>query len=298
MNAAQAKKISIYDLLSNLGHSPSETRKNGSEVWYKSPFRTESEPSFKIRLDQNVWYDFGEGEGGNILDFVMKFNSCGLSDALSFLDSTPLKPSVISVFANEDKKQPSLDFFNIESPLINSVKPVFHYALKNYLRERGISPEVGFKHLQEINYKVGDKEYFALGFANVSGGWEVRNPFFKGCLGKKDISLIETGSNKVSAFEGFFDFLSFLSIAELNSIGTDILILNSTSMKGRGTEVLKDKNYIQVDTYFDNDIGGKTTLNFFKEELQGMEINTRNHLYEPYKDFNEFLVKQSLQHNK
>ena len=291
MNAAQAKKISLYDLLSSLGHSPVQTRKSGNEVWYKSPFRNEGEPSFKIRLDQNVWYDFGEGAGGNVLDFVMKFKGCGFSDALSYLGNTTFKPSTVALIAKDTEQQPALDFFNIESPLILNVKPLYHYALKNYLRERCISTDIGYKHLKEINYKVEDKIYFALGFQNASGGWEVRNPLFKGCLGKKDISLIETGSSRASVFEGFFDFLSSLTISGKSDIGTDVLILNSTSMKGRGLEVLKEKGYNHLDAYFDNDTTGKKALEFFKQGLPNVSIATQNHLYEPYKDFNEFHVK-------
>ena len=298
MNAAQAKKISLYDLLSSLGYNPVQKRKSGNEVWYNSPLRNEKEPSFKIRLDQNVWYDFGEGAGGNVLDFVMKFKGCNFNDALSFLGGTTLKPSVATLIFKDIEKQSALDFFNLEGPLILNVKPLHHYALKKYLRERCISAEIGLKHLKEINYKIEDKIYFALGFENVSGGWEVRNSLFKGCLGKKDISLIETGSNKVSVFEGFFDYLSSLAISGKSDIGTDVLILNSTSMKGRGLEVVKEKGYNQLDAYFDNDSTGEKTLAFFKQELPDVSIVTQNHLYAFYKDFNEFHTKAFRKENK
>jgi len=294
MNAAQAKKISLYDLLSSLGYSPVETRKSGNEVWYRSPFRNESEPSFKIRIDQNVWYDFGEGAGGNILDFVMKYKSCGLSEALLFLGNKSLKASARPVVSNDNEQQRTLDFFDIESPLILNVKPIYHYALKNYLKERCISAEVGFKYLKEISYKVEDKTYFALGFENASGGWEVRNPLFKGCLGKKDISFIEAGAKSLKAFEGFFDFLSFVTISDNSEIDSDVLILNSTAMKGRGVELVKEKNYEVIDVYFDNDNAGKNTLEFFKQGLPGIRITSQNHLYKDFNDLNDFLIKTNL----
>ncbi len=288
MNTLQAKKIPLYDLLARLGYSPQDTRKYGNEIWYNSPFRSETKPSFKIKLDQNVWYDFGEGIGGNVLDFVMKFNRCGLKEALTFLGGSSIKPSVYNPVVNET--QAELKFFDIESPLIQSIKPVFHYGLKNYLKERCIPLEIAFLHLKEISYKVDEKSYFGLGFPNKSGGWEIRNPLFKGCLGKKDISVIETGEKRISVFEGFFDYLSCLAFSDEENLKSDILILNSTGMKGRAVEFLKEKGYTELDTYLDNDGAGNSTLNFFTKELPNILITDKQHLYQPFKDFNEYLI--------
>lgn len=289
MNASQAKKIPLYDLLSELGYSPVDTRKSGNEVWYCSPFRNEKDASFKIRLDQNIWYDFGEGEGGNILDFVMKYKNCDFTQALSYLSDKSIKPSNhFSAKANDDE-QPALDFFNRASPLITDMKPLFHFALKDYLKERGIDFSVAYKYLKELHYKVDDKSYFALGFQNISNGWELRNQFFKGCLGKKDISLIETGSKHVSAFEGFMDFVSYLTHKGSVDMETDVLVLNSTAMKARAIELIREKGYNKINTYFDNDRGGVATHELFCKELPHMEIKPMNALYMPYKDFNDFL---------
>ena len=76
MNSSQAKKISLYSLMHHIGRSPVDVRKSGDEVWYCSPFRNEKTGSFKIKLSENVWYDFGEGAGGNIIDFVMRYKNC------------------------------------------------------------------------------------------------------------------------------------------------------------------------------------------------------------------------------
>jgi len=63
-------------------------------------------------------------------------------------------------------------------------------------------------------YTYNGKSYFALAFANESGGYELRNRYYKGCYGHKDISLIpgrNTASKSVAVFEGFMDFLSALT---------------------------------------------------------------------------------------
>ena len=84
MNAAQAKQIPMKALLASLGHQPAKERRG--ELWYLSPFRQESEPSFKINQERNIWYDFGEGEGGNVLDFTMRYYQVNsIAEALSRL---------------------------------------------------------------------------------------------------------------------------------------------------------------------------------------------------------------------
>lgn len=51
--------------LAGFGHEPVIQR--GNSVWYKSPFRTEKEASFKVDLHKELWYDFGLGKGGDII---------------------------------------------------------------------------------------------------------------------------------------------------------------------------------------------------------------------------------------
>ncbi len=60
MNSEQAKQIRIEDYLSRIGIKPIKER--GQNLWYKSPFRNENEPSFKVNRDINQWHDFGSGE--------------------------------------------------------------------------------------------------------------------------------------------------------------------------------------------------------------------------------------------
>src|SRR6185436_6048256 len=288
MNAAQAKKVSLYDLLTHLGYTSCETRKGGKELWYESPFRNETKASFKIRVDQIIWYDFGEGKGGNVLDFVMKFKGCDLKEALVFLGDIRFK-RIRSSFMAFSPKPASIPLFDASNPLILEIKPVNHYILKEYLKERCIPPEIGFKYLQQIKYKVDQKEYFALGFPNRAGGWEVRSSVFKGCIGKKDISILESGSKKVSAFEGFLDFLSYLTLSGKNKIEDDVIVMNSVALRMNAIELIKVKEYSEVKTYFDNDKAGRETLEFFQKELLQQCVTSCNKLYERFNDFNDFL---------
>ena len=52
MNTNEAKRIRIEEYLHSLGYSPA--RQQGGSLWYKSPFRDECEPSFKVNTERNL----------------------------------------------------------------------------------------------------------------------------------------------------------------------------------------------------------------------------------------------------
>lgn len=56
MNIEEAKNIRLADYLQSLGYQP--VKQQGNSLWYNSPLRAEKEPSFKVNLDRNLWYDF------------------------------------------------------------------------------------------------------------------------------------------------------------------------------------------------------------------------------------------------
>lgn len=56
MTIEQAKSIAIAEYLQSCGITP--VRVQGNSLWYLSPLRTESEPSFKVNQSRNEWYDF------------------------------------------------------------------------------------------------------------------------------------------------------------------------------------------------------------------------------------------------
>src|SRR5690606_9679937 len=87
--------------------------------------------------------------------------------------------------------------------------------LKNHLHQRGLSQNV-YSFIKEVHFTIRGKNIYAVGFENLSGGWELRNSFYKGSLLKKDISIIafnQQRTNKsVVVFEGFTDALSFIEM--------------------------------------------------------------------------------------
>jgi len=288
MNIEQAKRFRLEHLLSILGHAPQRQRRE--EVWYLSPFRDESQPSFKINLHRNNWYDFGEGTGGDVIDFVRTLyrletvsEALGQLDALVGGNSVP-PPSEEVTPASE----PDLDFE------ITSLGPVKSKSLFAYLHQREIPLELAAFHLQEMHYRRGDRDYFALAFANDGGGHELRNRYFKGSQGRKDITTFPGRSRAASVFEGFFDFLS--ALAQRGSpLESAVIVLNSTALWKRAASAIEGFDGVEtVHLYRDRDPTGLKLLAQFREALPATNVEDMAHLYVGCQDFNEHWVASAV----
>lgn len=227
MNIEDVKQISIADYLHSLGYSP--VKRQGNGLWYKSPLREEHEASFKVNTDRNLWYDFGAGKGGNIIALAKELY---FSDSLPYLlkrieEQTPnVRP--VSFSFPQCRTEPS--FQQLE------VRDLTHPALLRYLQGRGINIELAKRECKELHFTNNGKPFFAIGFPNMAGGYEVRNSFFKGCIAPKDITHIRQQGEpreKCLVFEGFMDYLSFLTLRMKNCptmTGRTMLFLTRLSM--------------------------------------------------------------------
>ena len=193
MNTNEAKQIRIEEYLHTLGYNP--VRRQGDSLWYKSPFRDEQEPSFKVNMERNLWYDFGAGRGGNIIALARELYA---SDSLPYLleriaEQAPGVRPVSFSFGGQPLSKPS--FQQLE------VVPLSSPALLSYLRQRGINTKLAKRECREVRYLTGGKPYFAVGFLNRSGGYEIRNKFFKGCIAPKDITHIRQEQPKETCYD-------------------------------------------------------------------------------------------------
>ena len=184
MTYKEANNISIKDYLNSLGIQP--VTEKGSYGMYRSPLREDNTPSFKVDYNANLWCDYGTGEGGTLIDLVMKQNGCNAYGAICRLEQ-----SDTTSFSFHGKDLPERDTKRqATSPIeIRRIQPLQNPALMRYLQERGISPGTAAPYVQEMYYRIGGKPYFALAFRNDSGGYELRNPRFKGST-SKDITHI------------------------------------------------------------------------------------------------------------
>ena len=106
---------------------------------------------------------------------------------------------------------------------ILEVKEIEHPALIQYLKSRKVYEQ---RYLvKEIHYRINGKNCFGIGFYNNSGGVEIRNKYFKICLGKKDVTSIKNLKNvkkEICIFEGYFDFLAYFNLPNVQSSNKSI----------------------------------------------------------------------------
>ena len=295
MNIQEIKMIKLQDFLASLGYTP--TKQQGNKLWYLSPFRQESHASFKVNTERNQWYDFGIGKGGNIIDLAEQlYKSSDVSYLIHQIGHNV--PSMVSASHGVVKpKQSSATFENLQ------VLPLSHPALIRYLQDRCIDIEVAKSVCKEVHYEVNNKHYFAIGFPNCGGGYELRNPFFKGCIAPKDISHFYADEPKKICFlfEGFIDFLSFMTLRRIQNpqynglSNQDYLILNSVTNIHKALKCLSVYNNIQC--FLDNDEAGRNAYLQLSKELGNSDVKA-SALYNGYKDLNDYLCAESKHSEK
>ena len=279
MQLHDIKQVSIVDYLAQTGYKPKLIK--GVNYWYCSPLRAELTPSFKVNAERNQWYDFATGDHGDIIDLVCALQHCTTAEAmrrLAALKGVRLAPSFSFGGTTPVRSQaPSMELIGVQA--------VKHPKLLLYLSERGLQPSDVSPFLSEVYYRVSEKCFFALGFPNDAGGWELRNPYFKGCFAPKAITTIKgTDSHKLQLFEGFMDFLSW---RKLHPEGQDdSIILNSLTLLPKLIPTLHP--YPIIESLLDNDeAGDRATKQLFDA---GLPVKDMRACYAPYKDINEYLI--------
>ena len=289
MTYKEANNISIKDYLNSLGIQP--VTEKGSYGMYRSPLREDNTPSFKVDYNANLWCDYGTGEGGTLIDLVMKQNGCNAYGAICRLEQDDT-----TSFSFHGKDLPERDTKRqAASPIeIRRIQPLQNPALMRYLQERGISPGTAAPYVQEMYYRIGGKPYFALAFRNDSGGYELRNPRFKGSTSKDITHIRQQGEprEKCLVFEGFMDYLSFLTLRMKNCPTMpdldrqDYVILNSTVNVPKAIDVLYP--YERIHCMLDNDKAGYEATRAIELEYP-YRVRDFSHNYRGYSDLNDYL---------
>ena len=296
------KQISIRDYLTQRGINPKQ--QNTRYGLYLSPLREEHSPSFKVDYEQNLWHDFGLGEGGSIIDLVMRMELCDAGEAMQRLErhidgmqTSSLSPSGFSssrlgrAIQNCSALAPQCRFIGkIPAPqrppsiVVEQVRPLDNPALLAYLTERSIDLAAARAHCSEVHYRVAGKSYFAVGFRNDAGGWELRNRYFKGCTSKAPTT--RRGDYPTCLiFEGFMDYLSFLTLKRDPNPPHNIVVLNSVTNLAKAVPFIA--SHEQVYAYLDNDEAGRKATTELKAACRNLSDQSIH--YRQYNDLNDYL---------
>ena len=290
---SRIKRYPIVEYLERKGIKP--VRSTPAYALYHSPLRAETHPSFKVDTEKNLWIDYAEGKGGSIIDLCMRLEGCTLSETIrhlgrNTLDDTvhsPYKESVQDTFMQESIRQAAST--NGGARRLTGISDTLPLHLQKYLtEERCINMEKAMPFLRCISYEIRGLHYQAIGFANQSGGYELRdNGMFKGTIAPKDITPIFTdGVDPVCIFEGFMDFLSFLSMKE--EIISHCLVMNSVSNVARAIRYLNDRHLTHIRAFLDNDDAGRKATNDFIRA--GFKVEDMSVHYGRFKDLNEYHI--------
>ena len=268
--------------------------KNNS-AWYLSPFRDENIASFKVNMKRNEWFDYGRDEGGGIIKLAkLLYNTSNISEVLRRIeDKAPACARV--TLTDRSSQRETVPYSRVE------IIPLSNNALLSYLISRYIDFHTARSQCVEIHYVLYNKPYYSIGFANISGGYEIRNPYFKGCMGEKNISRVAGGTDgwlkACCIFEGFMDYLSYLTLLKRNCFNicirepTDHIILNSVNNIKKVQPILDEYDHIHC--YLDNDNAGKVATEYIMGIQQAKAVD-ESYRYNGCKDLNDYLRGKQL----
>jgi hypothetical protein len=229
----------------------------------------------------NLWYDHGMGKGGTLIDFGLLYFNCSLGELLTRLSSGLYSSSFYPPLASPPLKREG------DKIQVVSATDITSPSLTQYLADRRIDESLAARYCKEIRFTLYGKDHLAIGCPNNSGGYELRNAYFKGSASPKDITTLGPGKGTMGVFEGFFSFLSYLQLnGEKKPPEGSFLVLNSLSLWQRAGPAMEA--YRKVHLYLDQDAAGRMATQ--KALSASLRCIDKSAPYRHYKDLNELLV--------
>jgi hypothetical protein len=288
MNIAQARQIPIVEYLRIIGITP--VKEGSISAWYRAPYRSDDNPSLKVNKHRNIWYDFGEGTHGDLIDLgLLLYNTNSIPLVLRNIEAA------VPVTLRANVAVSHKDVIDVAPPQERNIqiKELQSVALLRYCEDRHIDTMLAQQYCKEISYMRGGKRFFGIAFPNIGGGYEIRNRYYKGCTAPKTISIIKAADRtcRCCVFEGFFDFLSYMTLLKRGQIEApepepDYIVLNSTSNMGKALPHIK--KYRSIHCYFDNDDAGRGAYDLI-HEMKGVGVYNKATTYCNHNDLNDYL---------
>lgn len=282
--------VTIEDFMSTIGFKVA--RSSSKYLFYYSPFRSESSPSFIVDRSKSRWSDPGHSisikerkkyKWHSLIDLVMELNKCDFKAAKNFILGANVKVDV--------SREPIVDLPSIEVVSDNDLNDSY---LIRYIKSRRIDIDLAKVYCRQVGVifpqskKNSVKEYFYVGFKNDKGGWELRSSGMKISTSPKYYTKFEGDNDSVCMFEGFFDFLSALTFYRLERFAITTIVLNSLVNLPYLTPFLSTKkNYL----FWDNDESADNKIELLKEENIEFK-DLRKTIYPEYNDFNDMLTNK------
>jgi hypothetical protein len=275
-NTENIRNKSIVEYLAKCGYTP--VNKTGKYRSYYSILTREGNPSMKVNTATNRWHDYSAKKGGSIIDLVMAMENMTFREAVKFLEE---ENTVHKVEYVPTRSEPGVK--------IHSVLDITDEKLISYfVADRKINKDVLLKYCKQVEFsfpmgKNPDKSHVAVGFKTFMNSWELRSSWIKICSPPKSFSLVKGRSRDVNIFEGYTDFLSYMTFYGLQEPEYDTYILNGVGQINLIKPFVSGK---KIYYWGDNDTAGDEVF----MALDG--VTDMRYLYGYYNDFNQFLCDE------
>lgn len=267
----------------------------------RSPWRTDAKASVSyIKTSSGLWHwtDFGTGQGGSHIDFVIKVLQMSYSSALYYLYSLYESSTISDKYMRQNTfsfsmphKAQSVSCWEVNS--VTDLDEPDMVKLKNYRHISSFPPSV----IQKINFRHQQKKFSkeCLCTPTLNGGYEVFTAepsgvrgSFKTAIGKKDISLY-VRTQKVIVAESMIDAISANHL--IGNKDTSLVSLNTVHNKNVFLEYMSRNRGVfkYVLLALDNDMAGDTTREYLVPLLLKLEFEVYVLRYK-YKDPNLQLI--------
>jgi len=239
-------EVKLANLLENLGYRPVDNKPD--ELLYLNVLGTQLRPSFSVNPTLDAWYDHEKKKGGTILDFYQVYwPELSIKEAID--KAMKLCSHVGKTLGSNKRKRAAV---KLPCYKIDRISPLgFNDQLRQFLEEKDIWHQVP-PIIQEVYYYFLDqkgmkKPFFASGWQNENGGWEVRCWKFYGCLGKKGMSFIEGQDQSLMIFPEINSYLLWFGRNTGLAQFPNVLILNDKCFLG--SALSRAKNFSDVQLY-------------------------------------------------
>ena len=178
-------EVDIIDVISQYV----ELKKRGKNYFGLSPFRSETKPSFSVSVDKKLWYDFGSGQGGNVIDFLIEYERISFVEAVRSL----AKKYNIEIVEIGDTEQDNL------YDQLYEIHEIACIYFQNNLKSNP-KAKVGQKYLKERNFSGSIIKNYRLGVSLDS--WD---SLFKEVSGKFDEEILKKSGLFSESKKGLVD---------------------------------------------------------------------------------------------
>ena len=278
----EINKSSIVEYLDKISIKP-DRKMNGYYMYY-SPIRPrENTPSFKVSIVSNLWVDFGIGEGGTLIDLILKLNP-------DFTVSRIVADFNKGIFSFHQPKK------NEKPPTISKIKIIKTEPLENsaqacgYLSSRGINFTKARDYVSSISYEIKNAIYQGLTSRNINDGYNINSQNFK-CATKQGATFYSHNSGiNLIVTEGMMDLLSFVMLYTEPVGSHDFCVLNSVNNLPGIYGILE--NYKRIICFLDNDKAGDKATFLIEQYAKSNEILFYDYRgrYKEFKDLNDYLM--------